>query len=446
MNYGKETETLEFKKTTGELKAAMVSISAILNKHGVGTLFFGIKPNGDISGQEVTESSLRDVSRMIYESIHPQIFPVIREEVIDQKQLIRVEFSGDNMPYSAFGRYYLRTADEDREVSPEELRSFFMASESRSGWEKAASSAVISQVDRNAVKRFWETAVAAGRLPSARYTTPMILKRFGLVNGEHLTNAGEILFGNTDPVTLKVAVFATDEKLTFLDMKMYEDNIMNLLKTGEEYILKNIRWRASISGMEREEIPEIPVAVIREVLANGFAHALYTGLTHHEICIHPGMVTIYSPGTYASKYSPEEYIQGNCESVIRNGTISKILYLNKSIEQFGSGFKRIDSLCKDARVKYAYESGKAGFKFTLFRKTVDKDGNVTVNVPQNVTVNKTEQAVYALLKDYPDFTREQLADKTAKTVRTIQRTLDSLRDKGLIERIGSDKNGQWIIK
>ena len=44
MNYGKESETLEFKKTTGELKAALISISAILNKHGIGTLFFGIKP------------------------------------------------------------------------------------------------------------------------------------------------------------------------------------------------------------------------------------------------------------------------------------------------------------------------------------------------------------------------------------------------------------------
>ena len=40
MNLGKESETLEFKKTTGELKEAMVSISSILNKHGVGTLYW----------------------------------------------------------------------------------------------------------------------------------------------------------------------------------------------------------------------------------------------------------------------------------------------------------------------------------------------------------------------------------------------------------------------
>ena len=48
MNLGKETETLEFKKTTGEMKEAMISISSILNKHGIGTLYFGVKPNGDI--------------------------------------------------------------------------------------------------------------------------------------------------------------------------------------------------------------------------------------------------------------------------------------------------------------------------------------------------------------------------------------------------------------
>lgn len=32
------------------------------------------------------------------------------------------------------------------------------------------------------------------------------------------------LFGNTCPVTLKAGIFATDEKLTFLDMKLFEDN------------------------------------------------------------------------------------------------------------------------------------------------------------------------------------------------------------------------------
>ena len=53
----------------------------------------------------------------------------------------------------------------------------------------------------------------------------------------------------------------------------------------------------------------------------------------YGICALCATPTYYSPG----EYKPEDYMKGNYESVIRNATIAKILYLNKSIEQFGSG-------------------------------------------------------------------------------------------------------------
>lgn len=442
MNFGKETETLEFKKTTGEMKEAMISISSILNKHGIGTLYFGVKPNGDVCGQDVSESTLRDVSRAVYEYIRPQIYPAIEEVILDGKHLIKVEFNGNSTPYSAAGRYYLRTADEDREVTPVELKSFFVANEYREKWEKAPSEASTKQVDKNAVKSFWQNAISAGRIPEGRYTCPVILKRYGLVCGDHLNNAGEYLFGSTHPVTLKTAIFATDEKLTFLDMKLYEDNIYNLLRIAEDYILKNIRWRSEIVGPERNEIPEIPVAVIREVLANSFAHAVYNGHTNHEICIHPGMITIYSPGEYASNYKPEDYMKGNFESVIRNATIAKILYLNKTIEQFGSGFKRINSLCKDAGIHFSYKSDEYGFKFILHRAQLQSDIS---SVTLDVTLNGTEKAVLAILKQKPDSSRVEIAEKISKTVRTVQRAMDSLREKGYIQRIGSKQDPKWKV-
>ena len=451
INLGKETETLEFKKTTGEMKAAMISIASILNKHGVGTLYFGVKPNGDVAGQEVSESSLRDVSRAVYETIKPQIYPAITEEVFEGHSTIKVEFSGESTPYSASGRYYLRTADEDREVTPEELKVFFGANKYREKWEKGLSELTEKQVDRSAIKSFWQNAVAAGRLPEGRYTCPIILKRFGLIRNGKLTNAGEALFGNNHPIALKVGIFATDEKLTILDMKLFEDNIFNLLKHAEEYILSHIRWRVEIESMERNEIPEVPVAVIREILANSFAHAIYGGRTTHEICIHPGKITIYSPGEYASKYKPEDYIKKDLESEIRNPAISKILFLNKSIEKFGSGFKRIDSLCKDAGIEYSYENGQNGFKFIIKRKPIISDiTNVTSDVTTNVTsteeLNLTEKTILAILKTKPDASREELAEKASKTVRTVQRTLNSLRDKGYIEREGAKQNTVWRIK
>ena len=64
MNLGHETETLEFKKTTGELKEGVVSIAAILNKHQKGELYFGIKPDGTPIGQQISEKTLRDIRRL----------------------------------------------------------------------------------------------------------------------------------------------------------------------------------------------------------------------------------------------------------------------------------------------------------------------------------------------------------------------------------------------
>ena len=71
----KESETTEFKKSTSELKEAIVSISAILNKHGRGELYFGVRNDGTAIGQSASEKTIRGISQSIGENIEPKIFP-----------------------------------------------------------------------------------------------------------------------------------------------------------------------------------------------------------------------------------------------------------------------------------------------------------------------------------------------------------------------------------
>lgn len=52
------------------------------------------------------------------------------------------------------------------------------------------------QVDKAAVKVFCEKAISAGRMVDGRYTVQTVLKKFGLVNGDYLTNAGNVFFRN----------------------------------------------------------------------------------------------------------------------------------------------------------------------------------------------------------------------------------------------------------
>jgi hypothetical protein len=60
-----ETETLELKKSTSELKEAVISIASMLNKHGKGILYFGVRNDGRALGQDVGEKTIRDVSQAI---------------------------------------------------------------------------------------------------------------------------------------------------------------------------------------------------------------------------------------------------------------------------------------------------------------------------------------------------------------------------------------------
>ena len=441
-----ETETIEYKKSTGELKEACVSIAAMLNKHGVGTVYFGVKPNGIVCGQMVSESTLRDVSRAVFEMIHPQVYPTIEKIVLDDRDVVRVEVNGEEKPYSCQGKYYLRTADEDREMSPAELKRVFSEMEYRDSWEKKLTAFSIKDIDKNTVRYFRDRAVKAARIPNNRITAENLIKQIGLCADGYLNEAGDLLFGKNKPLGLKLAIFATNEKLTFLDQNVTYGNLYQLLREAENYILKNIRWKSEIDSLERIEIPEIPVAVVREVLANSFAHARYGTGMDHEICIHPGMITVYNPGSFASSNTPKDYIRKNLPSVMRNRLIAKTLYLSKDIESFGSGFKRIDSYCRDAGVKYSYVEMGNGFKFVLYRNSDIK--NVTKDVTKDVTKNsltKTEQSVYEVIKQTPTITRDEIAERIAKTVRTVQRSLNALRDKGYIDREGNRTKGLWII-
>jgi ATP-dependent DNA helicase RecG len=91
LGLGIETEILEFKKSTSELKEAVISICAILNKHQHGELYFGVKTDGTVVGQIVTEESLREVSQKIGNFIEPPIYPEIQKVNIDGRDCIYIK-------------------------------------------------------------------------------------------------------------------------------------------------------------------------------------------------------------------------------------------------------------------------------------------------------------------------------------------------------------------
>lgn len=73
VNIGEETEQVEFKRSISELKEGVMSVASILNKHESSDLYFGVRNNGDVMGQQITDSTMRDVSQAIRTNIKPAI-------------------------------------------------------------------------------------------------------------------------------------------------------------------------------------------------------------------------------------------------------------------------------------------------------------------------------------------------------------------------------------
>ena len=447
----KETETLEYKKTTSELKNSMKDISAILNKHGEGILYFGVKPDGTVIGQEIGNNTLNEIATRIKDAIEPYIFPTIKEETIDGKTVVKVEFKGNEKPYSANGKYYIRVSDRSELMSQIQLKYFLYDNDNDNIWENFLTDADISDVDTLTLEKFYKEAVECSRLPVIdKYSHVKLLTHLNLMKDGKLTRAGYFLFSNKKPITLKLAIFVTDARIRALNNEIIQGNIFELIYAGINYIKTNINWAVEINGWtpERQEIPEVPVDAIREIVVNAFAHANYAAITQHEINITPTRINILNPGGFAADRKPEDFLNSIIPSKPRNKTILRILYLAKMVENIGLGIRNVLTICRDEKIKYEYESTLHDFRFTFFRKKQSdyfKDYEQNSSAQNKFNLNQIEKIILRLIKSDPNFTIKEMAVVTSKADKTISRALKNLKEKGFIERSGSNKIGEWRI-
>ena len=441
----RETETLEFKKSTSELKEGVISLGSMLNKHNYGLLYFGIKNDGKVVGQMIGTSTTSDISKAIKDNLKPRITPsieIVQEEGID---VIRVEVRGEDTPYSSYGRYYIRSDDEDLLMTNTQLEAYFLNKNyDYSRWEKESTDYTIDDVDEDLLIRYVNEGNESGRINFLFRDTKTTLTKLELLNGDHLNNAGYYLFSDKKPLLLKLAMYPTDERISFSDMKQFKGNIFECIDEAIKYVTNNIRWRAEIKGMTRVEIPEVPVEAFREIIVNSFAHMKINAASSNEIYITPTKIHIYNPGPLVPGTDPKMFASGEQGSMIRNPLIATVLYYNKTIDAFGTGFERVFRICKD--IDYRYNSNQFGFTFEFIRPTDDMI-NETINDMIYDKLTNDERVILELLrKNGRRYTKQAMGDVIGKSLSTVNRVIRSLTEKGLIERVGSNKTGYWISK
>lgn len=197
-----ESQSVELKKTTGQLDAGMETLCAFLNGDG-GTVLFGVTDKGEIKGQEVSDGTKRNIAEAI-SRFEPK--PVVHIEYIDvpdsdgRKVIVfRVDSQHILRPFAFRGRAFHRIQSVTSIMSQEEYRYFlFSKVDDKYSWDRMLNPGLrLTDLDENT---FWgaiRAGINSGRLPEVTIKESMgdILEKLELFRDGQLTNAAAVLFG-----------------------------------------------------------------------------------------------------------------------------------------------------------------------------------------------------------------------------------------------------------
>jgi len=446
----KETETIELKKSLSQLKEGIISLSSMLNKSNKGVLYFGINDEGKMVGLTIGKKTIEDITHEIQNNLKPLPLKVeIKEIEKENKQIIEVNVEGNDTPYSAYGKFYIRINDADIVMDSYRLQKFFEnKDDTYSKREETETIYGIDDINEDLLIDCIRTANDKGRLDYVYRNAKEALNKLGLLTeNDRLNNAGLYLFGKNKPLLIKEANFPTDNRSEFGEIKEFRGNIIECIQESISYIQNHISFKSNIINYQREEIPEVPLRAIREIVINSFAHCSYAIKgDFNQYVVFKSSIKIYNPGSIIKGVDPLDFASGKVGSKIRNLLISTVLFKYGYIDAFGTGFDRTFTLCNQNGVSYNYHQDDFGFTFVFERK---KDflniKNDKINDKIKDKKKHLKKGIMKFIKDDKYTTIPEISNALNKSSATIYRYIEALEKEGLLKRVGSRKSGYWEI-
>lgn len=448
-----ESETVEFKATTGQKIEAARTLSAMLNSRG-GRVVFGVQPTGNVTGQQVGADTLEDITQACQE-IRPTYPPSIERVPVPngsgREVLVATVPSGDNKPYSHKGRYYMRSGSSTVDM-PDEIQVSLMLERAhgRDRWEIESSGRDLDSIDEEEVYAFRDEAVDAGRARlDADTSIADILRALRLLTSDDMPNRAAIaLFGRPDTFAGQfptlgcrlVAVAGTELGEEFVDDVLVEDNVFSALRRAMSFCRQHLHRPVRIGGDLRAEVgAEIPPEVVREALANAFGHRDYAISGLVQVRVFYDRLEVWSPGGLHFGLKPAD-LYGPHSSHPWNPNMVGCLYRRGIVEQLGSGTLRMTKLCIEAGLgRPIFASSGASVTCTVPRR-----GHWLAPDGSSMAIGESEAAVLSVLADGPTG-RGQLARHLDMAPKAVREVLDRLRDAGFVRVDGHGRGAYWTL-
>lgn len=196
----------------------------------------------------------------------------------------------------------------------------------------------------------------------------------------------------------------------------------------------------------------------REILLNSINHKQYEESNPIQISIYDDKIYVWNDGKFPEELASRNLFEKHYSKPY-NPLIAQTFFKAGFIESWGRGFEKIKMECEKFNTplpEIEIQSSGVMVKCNPSKIYMDllgemKGKNVQINVHKNVQIKDYEKLTKieikildAIIED-SQITQSNIAERIKTTPKTVQRGIATLKEKGIIERVGSNKKGYWNI-
>ena len=437
----------EFKVSVpSKVKELTEEVCAFANAAG-GVLLIGVNDKNEIKGVAIDNAKRSAIQNSIGE-MTPHLSCSLSMVEVDGKTIGVIEVpSGQSKPYVLSGAIYVRIGPNTQKLTTaEQMRDFFQQSE-RIYFDEVpcVGFSPATMVDTDFLSVFKAEAHISPAVPNDQ-----IFRSLKLYSGDQAFKNGAVLFFGKQPeliidkAIIRCVAFQGTDKRYIIDDQPFGGNLYSQYQQAMQWLRGKLNVKYDIEGQgsgSRKEIWEIPETVFKEAIINSLSHRDYYdkgAVTNIEVF--EDRIEITNPGGLVSAIPESEFGK---RSHSRNPLIFGLFARMHLVEQVGSGVGRIEDMMKDAGLP-APVFLKEGIFTVILQRSISSSVKGSEKA-SGKTSEKTSEKILELINQNGQITIEELSERIGKTSRAIEMQIKKLKEKKLVERIGSDKGGYWKI-
>ena len=439
-----EDQTIEFKSSMKLRQDIGATISAFANATG-GVILIGVSDEGRIIGANIGRRTIEDLANWVKENTDPRVYPDVKVRKANGKDVIEISVKeSDDKPVFFNDRAYQRVGKTNQRLSAGKIRELAKQEHVRLHWdERICERATLEDIDEEKLKWFLGRARLERRLDvDSGISVQEALERLELTRNSRVTNAAILLFGKRPQrfflqAETRCGRFKGTEPIEFIDMKVFDGNIIDQREDAIEFVKEHIRLHAKIIGTERVEKWEYPIEAIREAITNAICHRDFEMSANVQVRIFDDRVVIWGCGDLPKPLKLAD-LRRRHKSVLRNFLIGRCFFLIKFIEQWGTGTNRIITACQEHGLpEPLFEEFSGGLVVTLRKYHLTED---TLRI-----LNERQKKIVEYLREHGRINRKACMDLLDTSKDTAYRELSDLLKRGVVSRTGKGKNINYTL-